>query len=496
MLSLFAVFVLGISVMAFAVAGVAASSAKADGADLSVRPMSTTGEDAAVVAPGSTLLTGAAYKVVIQNVPTYIWQHGCGPTAAGMVVGYFDYAEFEDLVVGDAMTQTANVNAMIASPEHFTDYSCPIDTFRNIIPDKSQLGGAHPSNCLGDWMHTSWSADMLPYGWSYFDMMDDAYLGYVDWIDQTYGVTYYAESSQVFMKSSLTWDPLTWDLLVNEIDSNRPLVFLVDSNKDGFTDHFVPVIGYGEQAGIQMYACYNTWDPMIHWYDFVPMSKKAWFGVYGATLLKLAKAPNTDPVASFGVTPASGDTNTLFAFDASQSTDSEDQSSLLHVRWDWNSDHVWDTAWSGDKLATHEFTAPGIYSVRLQVMDTQGWTSTSEMQVMVKPSQQYPAVTIVKTSGVASSPVIWQFAPAQDGQWTAFIDNNGFSSLVLEIYDVTAGGPKVFHENIMFSKYAAYPTGMVASDPCTMTAGHLYSIVVKDYGGPVGSSVAVYTQFR
>ena len=490
MLSLFVVVVLGTSVMAFAVTGVDASSAKAENADFPVRPMSTTGEDALVVAPENTLLTGAAYSVVIQNVPTYIWQHGCGPTAAGMVVGYFDYAGFENLVVGNAMAQTDNVNAMIASPEHYTDYSCPIDTFRNIIPDKSQLGGAHPSNCLGDWMHTSWSADMLPYGWAYFHMMDDAYLGYVDWIDRTYGVTYYAESSQVIMKSSLTWD-----LLVNEIDSGRPLVLLVDSNKDGYTDHFVPAIGYGEQAGVQMYACYNTWDYMMHWYEFAPMSKKTWFGVYGATLLKLAKAPNTDPVATFSVTPTSGDTNTIFTFDASQSTDSEDQSSLL-VRWDWNSDHVWDTPWSYDKQATHEFSAPGTCGVRLQVMDTQGWTSTSEVQVMVWPSQQYPVVTIVKSSGVPSRPLTWEFAATQDGQWTAFIDNNGFSSMVLEVHDVTSGGLKVFHENIMFGKYAAYPTGMAASDPCTMAAGHLYSIVVKDCSGPVGSFMNIYSQFR
>ena len=490
MLSLFAVVMLGTSVLAFAVVGIASSPAKADSADFQVRPMSTTGEDAVAVAPENTLLTDAAYSVVIQNVPTYIWQHGCGPTAAGMVVGYYDNAGFEDLVVGDAMAQTYDVNAMIASPEHFRDYSCPIDTFRNIIPDRSQLGGAHLSNCLGDWMHTSWSADMLPYGWAYFDMMDDAYRGYVDWIDLTCTDTYYAESSQVFMGSSLTWD-----LLVNEIDSGRPLVLLVDSNKDGFTDHFVPAIGYSELAGVQMYACYNTWDKMIHWYEFAPMSKKNWFGIYGATLLKLAKAPNTDPVASFGVTPASGDTNTLFAFDASQCTDREDLSSQLLVRWGWGSDHGWDTPWSDVKSATHVFSSPGTYDVRLQVMDTQGWTSTSEIQVVVKPSQQYPAVTIIKTSGVASSPVIWQLAPTQDGQWTAFIDNNGFSSLVLEILDVTAGSLKVFHENIMFSKYAAYPTGMVVSDPCAMTVGHLYSIVVKDYSGPVGSSMTVYSQF-
>src|SRR6056297_638583 len=52
---------------------------------------------------------------VIFNVPSYIHHHGCGPTALGMVIGYWDDNGFPFLVPGDAIIQTAEVNAMIAN---------------------------------------------------------------------------------------------------------------------------------------------------------------------------------------------------------------------------------------------------------------------------------------------------------------------------------------------------------------------------------------------
>src|SRR5256712_13431358 len=70
---------------------------------------------------------------------------------------------------------------------------------------------------------------------------------------------------------------------------------------------------------------------------------------------------NTPPYANFSWTPASGDTSTVFVF-TSTSFDSQDPPNLLQVRWDWESDGVWDTAWSNDAMAPHQFAAPGTYN--------------------------------------------------------------------------------------------------------------------------------------
>ncbi|OGF66573.1 MAG: hypothetical protein A2Y62_01015 [Candidatus Fischerbacteria bacterium RBG_13_37_8] len=69
--------------------------------------------------PPAGLYQGKAYsslaQVVISGIPIYLWHRGCGPTAVGMVIGYWDGKGFDQLVPGDATTQTSAVNAMIAT---------------------------------------------------------------------------------------------------------------------------------------------------------------------------------------------------------------------------------------------------------------------------------------------------------------------------------------------------------------------------------------------
>ena len=79
---------------------------------------------------------------------------------------------------------------------------------------------------------------------------------------------------------------------------------------------------------------------------------------------------NTKPTASFTVEPDNGTTQTNFQFDASGSTDNEDDASDLRVRWDWENDGTWDKDWSTDQTESHQFESPGTYTVKLEVKDT------------------------------------------------------------------------------------------------------------------------------
>jgi PKD repeat protein len=105
---------------------------------------------------------------------------------------------------------------------------------------------------------------------------------------------------------------------------------------------------------------------------------------------------DSPPRASFTVQPGSGLQTQLFAFDASGSTDLEDAGSVLRVRWDWNGDGVWDTGWTTVKTATHLFTNPDTYTVRLQVNDSAGLTNTTTRQVVVLPLviPEFPTVLV------------------------------------------------------------------------------------------------------
>jgi len=91
----------------------------------------------------------------------------------------------------------------------------------------------------------------------------------------------------------------------------------------------------------------------------------------------------TPPLAAFTVTPTIGNQLTEFSVDASVSTDPIDSQSQLQVRWDWEADAVWDTAFSTVKTNTHSYPADGLYNIMLEVRNSQGLSSTARQQVKV-----------------------------------------------------------------------------------------------------------------
>ncbi|MGB2770495.1 MAG: IPTL-CTERM sorting domain-containing protein [Candidatus Zixiibacteriota bacterium] len=240
-------------------------------------------------------------QVVVPGVPAYLWHHGCGPTAVGMVVGYWDGKGFPNLVPGDASTQTAAVDAMIADDrdtadctlpdgDHYQDYSCPLDSVASgILPDKSQTGGAHTSNCVGDFFMTSWSLRNNYYGWSWFSDVPGSFTGYVADVEPEY--------TPVALNK--TFSELNWAVYMAEIDSGNPVVMLVDINGDGDTDHFVTGIGYDDAT--MEYGIYDTWDTNIHWYLWRGLEPGNTWGIYGVTLFRVRSGPAIPSLSQWGL---------------------------------------------------------------------------------------------------------------------------------------------------------------------------------------------------
>jgi PKD repeat protein len=89
------------------------------------------------------------------------------------------------------------------------------------------------------------------------------------------------------------------------------------------------------------------------------------------------------PESSFTVDPLTGDSSTDFVFNASSSSDIETPTDDLMVRWDFDNDGTWDTDWSTWKLTNHTFSAPGTYTIVLEVKDASGLTNTTTLDVVV-----------------------------------------------------------------------------------------------------------------
>jgi len=92
---------------------------------------------------------------------------------------------------------------------------------------------------------------------------------------------------------------------------------------------------------------------------------------------------NTPPSATFTITPETGGIGEFFIFDASGSSDIEDASEDLRVRWDWDSLNGWNTLFSNQKIEQHKFISPGTYTIILQVRDTRDLITNISKKLIV-----------------------------------------------------------------------------------------------------------------
>lgn len=211
---------------------------------------------------------------VILDVPNYLWRHGCGPTALGMVIGYYDNQGY-DLIPGSAYTQTEDVDQSIASVGNFQDYGNPEDYYPYMLIDNYINEGrpAHINNSIADYMNTSRSSKNNYYGWSWSKDIGKAFISYVN---------------PIYKPSYQEYRYITWDTFTNEIDNNHPMIFLVDVDGDGSSDHFITVIGYRDNQ----YASYDTWYKTIRWENFTYMTPGVMWGIWAGWTLHLDSYPN------------------------------------------------------------------------------------------------------------------------------------------------------------------------------------------------------------
>ena len=199
---------------------------------------------------------------VIPGVPAYNWFRGCGPTSLAMVLAYYDSHGFPGIFPGDASSLTPAVQEAVAGSGHYNDYSLPLDYSPNLMPDKSELpaGDEHSDNCIADYMFTSRSAYGNYWGWSWSSDICPAFQNYLNQVGSYSGIC-----NQFFFAD------FGWNSLMSEIDGQHPLMALVDTDGDNYTDHFITVTGYKTEGGINYYGCYHTWDQNLHWYEYRAM---------------------------------------------------------------------------------------------------------------------------------------------------------------------------------------------------------------------------------
>jgi hypothetical protein len=199
--------------------------------------------------------------ILIDNVPAYNWYHGCAPTAAGMVFGYWDQHGFPnafDVDSFDEVLLTANVQDHISSPAHNAKY--------DPTPDDPTLPEPTPTG-IADFMGTS--VDPLQFGYTWVSNIAGGFRGYADFRGYSF------ESLTEFNQDDGSPGGSLWDKYVAEIDGGRPTQLTVDIDGDGAIEHCVTGIGYEDRGGDGLwYAMFTTWSESetVLWRQFQPTS--------------------------------------------------------------------------------------------------------------------------------------------------------------------------------------------------------------------------------
>jgi parallel beta-helix repeat protein len=96
---------------------------------------------------------------------------------------------------------------------------------------------------------------------------------------------------------------------------------------------------------------------------------------------------NQAPTAAFTFNPPNpmdGDPCTRFTFNASTSSDPEDDDASLQVCWDWDNNGACNTGWTTTKTAQYRLGLPALQSVRLLVMDSWGAIDATTSVIRLK----------------------------------------------------------------------------------------------------------------
>jgi len=97
-----------------------------------------------------------------------------------------------------------------------------------------------------------------------------------------------------------------------------------------------------------------------------------------------ANAVRRAPIAAFTIFPAAGPPGTEFEFDASATIDDQEPTDTLEVRWDYDNDGTWDTAFEADKVARRTYDEVGVHSVKMQARDSDGNTDSVVKQLTIQ----------------------------------------------------------------------------------------------------------------
>lgn len=238
-------------------------------------------------------VTGAyASSYMLSNVPDYAWDVGCTPTAATMLMGYYDINgyggnSYDNLIPGG----TAPLSTFTSDGDHLQNNTIVHSATENMATD---MGTDSQGSTLiaYDGNGGKYTVGDLTYGATY------GLWQYVQ--DAGYGISKDAVYSQLTDNSSQ--NGFTFTDLEDEINAGRPVILQMNNLSTGI-GHSMLAYGYDDTNGMDEIYFQNTWSANGVAYPNIMDWTGSWedgMTLYGVTCLTLsngdpAPAPTPEP---------------------------------------------------------------------------------------------------------------------------------------------------------------------------------------------------------
>lgn len=192
-------------------------------------------------------------------------------------------------------------------------------------------------------------------------------------------------------------------------------------------------------------------------------------------VLMTKEMQNNPPTADFIVTPLTGNLETVFNVDASNSSDDNDPIGDLQVRWRWEAGGSF-TNWTTTKSASHQYTTEGQKTITLEVRDTAGETSSTSKSVTVTEQGQAPVAsfTVTPESGGLDTTFEVDASGSHD-------DSDPIESLEVRWQWESGAG------------FTAWTTDKTASHQYSTAGNKTITLEVRDTDGLIGSTTETVT---
>lgn len=357
-----------------------------------------------------TLCTGIAfaapvYIISYADFPAYPYNTvpymvggayvGCGPTTGAMIFAYFEHYFVATGLLTPPTPPGVDEGLATAWQLHSSAY---LDTQPNGFGSAMNIrpGFESYANDRGHEVDVMVHAPDLPAGDPRFAVGGDLY-----WYND------YGGYGDAWMNDGFFWVDLgggNWDIdphdfcdfIAPRLSVGISVMLTVDSDNDGWGDHWIPCVGYDQATDIYYY--YSTYDTLEHSASIVYCANDGVpTGAYSITFVRtveyIGSIGEVPPVASFTEDLHVAPVGTPINFDASASNDPD--GTIVSYEWDFG-----DGTTATGPTATHTYAAPGTYTVTLTVTDDDGLTDTA---TAIKTIDQIPVIPEVPLGTILAS---------------------------------------------------------------------------------------------